>query len=361
MDRTLLHSLQQAGKAAETITFADGSELLLLPYGGRILGLFPRGGARNFFWANPALRRPRSARQLFSSERWQNTGGQRAWIGPDLDFFYPKFPDLGLYHQPLPLDTGNYRVARRLAEVRLTLEFDLTSYRHQSTVRLRLTKVIEPAADPLLASPAAILAQGIRYAGYTLRSRLEIIHPARCAFALGLWNLIQMPHGGEMIIPTYGRRHPTRFFGKIPRGDLTAGSSVVRYRMRSAGDHKIALHAGASTGRLGYFVGDARAAQLVVNDFQPDAAGQYVDAPTFDPTDTGYCVQACSVNNPDLGAFSELEYHAPAIGGKTGPVVKDDVSRVWAYRGSAGRVAAISAELLGVRPREFLTGESALA
>ena len=74
MDSALVHSLQSARQPAEILRLPDGSELMVLPYGGRILGLFA-GDERNFFWVNPALQAANSARQFFNSTRWQNTGG----------------------------------------------------------------------------------------------------------------------------------------------------------------------------------------------------------------------------------------------------------------------------------------------
>ncbi len=50
-----------------------------------------------------------------------------------------------------------------------------------------------------------------------------------------------------------------------------------------------------------------------------------------DPADLGYSTQACNVNSR-LGQFSELEYHIPAIGGRTGRLHCDDAAQVWAFR-----------------------------
>ena len=88
--------------------------------------------------------------------------------------------------------------------------------------------------------------------------------------------------------------------------------------MRAAGEHKIAIRALATTGRIGYRypAADGRWALIVRNVFV-NPSGDYVDVPWSDAQDLGYAVQACNVHSA-LGSFSELEYHVPAIGPGTG-------------------------------------------
>jgi hypothetical protein len=87
-------------------------------------------------------------------------------------------------------------------------------------------------------------------------------------------------------------------------------------------------------------------AQLVVRNIFVNPSGEYIDVPWEKPTDIGYAVQACNISN-DLGSFSELEYHVPAIGGQAGRDRVEDVSQVWAYRGSHAQIDEVSRRLLG--------------
>ena len=105
--------LSQAGKASEVFTSPDGSKVLVLPYGGRVLGLFAPRREENFFWTHPALASVESARDFYASSVWQNSGGDRTWLAPEADLFFPDFPDLARYWQPRELDPGNYEVVRR--------------------------------------------------------------------------------------------------------------------------------------------------------------------------------------------------------------------------------------------------------
>jgi len=155
-----------------------------------------------------------------------------------------------------------------------------------------------------------------------------------------------MPHGGDLLAPTFSRATPKLIFGNIPSGDLVVSDRLVRYRMRQAGEHKIALRAVAMTGRVGYRFQQENRWALIVRNFVVDPSGEYVDVPWDDPSDLGYSTQACNVNSA-LGQFSELEYHIPAIGGDSGRVRCDDAAQVWAFRGAKEAIDAVAQTLLG--------------
>ena len=200
---------------------------------------------------------------------------------------------------------------------------------------------------------AATLCAQVEYAGYTQQTRVKLLGDAArlaCPVPVGIWNLIQLPHGGEMIIPTYVQTRPRVLFGEIPDEALAAEGRCLRFRMNLRGEHKIAVRAAASTGRVGYVWGEAsRGWSLVVRSFFINPSGEYVDVPKDELTDLGYAVQAVNVSS-GLGDFCELEYHVPALGCDPQCVESTDVSQVWAFRGSRAAIAELAKRLLGVRP-----------
>jgi hypothetical protein len=155
-----------------------------------------------------------------------------------------------------------------------------------------------------------------------------------------------MPHGGELLVPTFSRATPRVIFGDIPPGDLAVSDRLIRYRMRQSGEHKIALRAVATTGRAGYVFERGGRWAVIIRSFIVNPSGEYVDVPWDEPADFGYSTQACNVNS-GLGQFSELEYHIPAIGGDTGRTRCDDAAQVWAFRGSKESIATVIKTLLG--------------
>ena len=344
----LIHVLHKAGQPTETFKTADGTRVLVLPHGGRVLGLFTPQSGENFYWTHPALDSAETARAFYSSDAWHNSGGDRTWIAPEVDVFLPDFPKLGKYWQPRALDPGRYRVVSNSTGFKLENRPTLRLSRLKTNVSLKITKSLGTAPNPLRHERGFDL-RNVEYAGYTQHTSLEITGASRTTKArVGLWNLIQMPHGGDLLMPTFSRNEPRHIFstvGSIPSRDLVVRERLVRYRMRQMGEHKISLRAAPMTGRVGYLHRGGRQWSLVIRDFALNPSGEYVDVPWNEPDWLGFAVQACNVNS-SLGAFSELEYHVPAIGYRTGCTRCDDATQVWAFRGPKGSILKVARMLV---------------
>jgi hypothetical protein len=345
----LIKTLQAAGKSTELYQTDDGTRLLILPYGGRIIGVFTPEREENFLWTNPVLNSAESARDYYASDDWQNSGGDRTWLAPEVDFFFPKFPNIDIagYWQPRSLDPGNYELTRIAQGIKLTNHLTIDAFRSQKRVKLEITKSVGPASNPLRYD-ANIPMGAVEYAGHTLLTSLEILDPnPHDAPLVGLWSLTQMPHRGELFIPTYSKAEPRIYFGLVdtPPGELSISNRLVRFKMRATGEHKIGVRAAVTTGRIGYMYPTGDSYALIVRNFFVNPSGEYADVPWTEPEDRGYSTQACSVNSR-WGEFSEMEYHVPAIGGCTGVRYVEDRSQLWAFRGSKEDVESIARALL---------------
>ena len=342
----LVETLHGVGKPTELYQSPDGARVLILPHGGRILGLFTPRNPENFYWTHPALASVETARAFYASDVWQNSGGDRTWLSPEADIFFPNFPKLDKYWQPRELDPGNYKVEATGGSLRLMNRLSLTLSRSKQHVELEITKSVGSAPNPLRYERGLYDLAGVEYAGYTLRSSLELIrteknNPAK----VGLWNLVQLPHNGDLLMPTYVRAVPKILMGVVAPEDLIVTDHLIRYRMRASGEHKIGIRAVAATGRVGYLYPANNQLALVIRNFLVNPSGEYVDVPWSDTEDLGYSTQACNVNS-GLGTFSELEYHSPAIGQRLGRIQCDDESVIWAFRGTRDRIHAIAKSLL---------------
>ncbi len=349
MLQDLVATLKAVGKSTELHETDDGSRVLILPYGGRILGVFAPGSEENFLWTNSVLDSPETARAYYASDDWQNSGGDRTWLAPEVDFFFPKYPnvDIATYWQPRSLDPGNYELVKTTNGVKLTNRLKVDAFRSKKRVELEITKSVGAAPNPLRYD-TGIQTGAIEYAGHTLLTSLKILDPSPKETPLvGLWSLTQMPHQGELFIPTYSKAEPRIYFGMVnaPADELTMSDRLVRFKMRAAGEHKIGLRAAITTGRIGYMYPAGKNHALIVRNFFVNPSGEYADVPWTEPEDRGYSTQACSVNSR-WGMFSEMEYHVPAIGGSTGLQHIEDRSQLWAFRGSKEDIGKIARALL---------------
>lgn len=344
MKQKLLYNLVNAGMETHLIQQPDGSELLVLPHGGRMLGLYAPGSETNFLWTNPVLDDVESARPFYAGDDWHNSGGDRTWLAPEIELFYPKQPGDGDdYFQPRQLDPGNYKVVSTGGIITLVNWLSVKPFSAKREIDVEIRKSYHPAVNPLRYNDDL---NHVAYVGYTQHTSLTLPNPDQAEDAmLGLWNLLQMPNGGEMLIPTYSVGNPTFYFGLIPDGDLNVNNHLVRYNMHASGGQKIGISADVCTGRAGYIYQQDGLWSLVIRNFRVNPSGEYIDIPWNQPSHTDNVFQACNVNN-EMGSFSELEYHAPAIGGSSGLSQYDDESQVWAFRGSHGEIVSIAQLLL---------------
>lgn len=342
----LLDVLKVVGKAAETVTSPDGTALVVQPYGGRVLGLYAADSDENFLWTHTALESTETAKAFYEGDQWHNSGGDRTWLAPEIDIFFPNFPKLDKYWQPRQLDPGDYQVLRTDGRVKLVNRLSINLSRSKRDIDLKLTKSYAPAPDPLRYERGLEELEGIEYAGYTQYTTLELLETsAETSDRVGLWNLLQMPHGGDLLVPTYARTEPRIYMGAITSEDLIVEDRLIRYKMRASGEHKLGIRATMTTGRVGYIYSSGPDWSLIIRNFFVDPSGEYVDVPWDDTEYFGFSVQACNINS-GLGSFSELEYHVPAIGQGTGRTRCEDVSQVWAFRGSLESVRFVGKNLL---------------
>jgi hypothetical protein len=168
MTQTLADTLSGSGKTSRNWTSPDGSSVLVLPYGGRILSLSAPGSERNFFWTHPALDSVASASAFYESAEWHNSGGDRTWLSPEIDFFLPNYPKLDSYVQPPAFDPGDYQLSTEQGTVVLSNSFSVRHRRSGQDLKLKITKRLLQAHNPLTDGAPDPLRR-LAYAGYTLQ------------------------------------------------------------------------------------------------------------------------------------------------------------------------------------------------
>src|ERR1700735_5471842 len=169
MLQQLIATLKAVGKPAELHQTDDGTRILVLPYGGRILGVFAPGSEENFLWTNSALDSPETARAYYASDDWQNSGGDRTWLAPEVDFFFPNFPNIDIagYWQPRSLDPRNYELTKTSSGGKVYNRLKIDAFRSKKRVELEIAKSVAAAANPVRYH-SEIDAGAVEYAGHTL-------------------------------------------------------------------------------------------------------------------------------------------------------------------------------------------------
>ena len=297
------------------------------PYGGRVMGLYP-DGEQNVMWTNPALEDEVTAAPLLSSKTWTNLGGDRTWLSPEIEMFVADMDRVAeTYRPPAAFDPGAYRVlSHSSVRVEMETEAEVDFFRTGSREKFRLHKRISA-----LTAPDFPLPPGVAAAGYELRCTLAALQPLNPAVRPALWNLLQVPGNGEIIVPT-ARTNPVEFFGGA---QYICGGGCLRVAVPAAAEPcKFGLLPEDCTGKMLYLKVATPRPFLIIRWFSVGRSGDYFDIPFTEPKSPG-TVQQIYVDNGIYGNFGEMEHHSPAlISGVRDQVA--DTCTTWAFIGTAG-------------------------
>jgi hypothetical protein len=320
--QTVLHT---AGHAPIEL----GGKILVLPFGGRVIGLYPRPDM-NAVWVNPALASVATAKPFLEDPGWINLGGDRTWISPEIDT-HIKNPEAMFdgYEVPKGVDPAAYEVtAQDEQSVTLTSMMAVPFRRSGETVRITVSRTIT-----LLDAPPFDLPDGTDCVGYRQEATLTLDGPVAARPAL--WHILQVPGGGRIEIPVRSGTRPRAFIGE-PVYELE--DERLRCRVDTDASFKFSLVANDCCGLMRYFNDSGPSDLLLMRRFPVCDTARYADVSCTDPDDFGH-VQQVYVDDGALGGFGELEYHSPAIA-SDGEQSVTDCSEVWACAGAgSGKLA----------------------
>lgn len=346
----LIDALRGAEHPALELRGAEGGALLFLPFGARVLGLFAEDDGQSLFWADSRVARPEEAAKVFASPEWVNIGGERTWISPEVDTCVGNIADpWPTYKVPYSMDPGRYMVERNGGAIKASTTMRVPIHRKKTTCDVGVEKTIRMIPNPLRGEAQVRDWLGeVRYVGYELATSLQLLATPDPTAQVSLWNIIALPAGGEMMVSTLGKAAARTYFGSAGPEHLTVAASSVHLHIDGRAQYKIGLRATTLRGRAGYLrpLGGGTWA-LVVRNFAVNPSGEYIDTPWDSPEELGYAFEAYN-DDGKLGAFGELEYHVPAIGGDTGLTSSVDKSQVWAFGGPEERIRAVATLLLGL-------------
>lgn len=343
----LCSALNSAGHPLMELWNQSGS-VLILPYGARVLGLFSISSV-NFFWVNPML--VNDTETFFSSTGWKNSGGDRTWIAPEINLFVKDSNDpWNSYEVPASIDPGDYVIQRNNGMLVMTNQAEIAFHNLKKESKIEIKKAIRLADNPFCyEKDAKKIIQNVEYIGYEQYTSLQLLSTQEEGIRLGIWNLIQLPASGHIIIPTVMKSQPYDYFEKTTSSHIHNASRYIRFLIDGKERHKIGVKATSLVGRIGYlrsFENDKKS--LLVRNFLINPSGKYVDTPWDSLDDLGYAIQ-CYNDNGELGDFGEMEYHTPAIGYETQMDSYEDKSQVWAFWGDGESINHICHRLLGTK------------
>ena len=321
------------------------NKVCILPFGGRVLGLYPEADL-NVLWVNPALNESDSAKTLLSGSTWTNLGGDRTWISPEIEFFISDLSrPMESYHVPKRIDPADYQVISFDKDmVELETAMHVNFLRNSCKAMMGLRKRIIELNAPDFPVPGTLSTAGYRQE-CTLYSSDILPQTAKPA----IWNIIQVPEGGDVIIPVKKGYCPSAFFGK-QRFKIEA-DCIYASVPSAVESYKLGIHANYCTGLMIYLNLSAPQAFMVVRWFEAGNTNDYFDVPYADIGQGGFA-QQIYIDDGTFGGFGEMEHHSRAII----PGTRDtaiDRSTVWAFSGPGDDLKELSTFLTGFACRNI--------
>ncbi|SFL58004.1 hypothetical protein SAMN03159341_107221 [Paenibacillus sp. 1_12] len=342
----LIQSLNQLGLTSQILEADGGGHLIVLERGGRVIGVYSEEHSENVIWVHPQLSDTDLAYGQYVSGIDWNIGGDRTWISPEVEFNVADTSSFWESYRVQPsIDPGHYTLDSKEKGC-LTLQQNLVvdAYRAQKQLTLDLKKRICLIPDPLKSIQKFHTPISYAYLGYSMENTLTILNDE--SVSLSLWNLVQLPAGGEIVVPTRGKAVVHDFFQPTGPSHLSVLPGEVRFKLDAQSQHKISIKVNDVTGRAGYIrKGKDGKHYLFIRQFDVDASAEYGDVPAHALSDKGHCVQ-CYNDSGDLGQFGELEYHTPMLDTSSGNKTLQDNNQVWCYSGKLEDMLRIQQSLL---------------
>ncbi|MHA1556753.1 MAG: DUF6786 family protein [Candidatus Heimdallarchaeota archaeon] len=120
----------------ETIILeSDFARLLIIPNGGRVLGVSL--GLENLLWVHP------NPQQCIRNDDW-NLGGIRTWISPERDYFYKNPKEFDQWFCPIGIDPAYFKiVSKDKTSIKMISDIEVKNNTSEEILKGILTKRIE--------------------------------------------------------------------------------------------------------------------------------------------------------------------------------------------------------------------------
>ncbi len=320
-------------------------KLLVLERGGRVFGPFI-GESKGVFWANNIWNDTESFRTFLHKHEW-NTGGDRIWIGPEIQFHIQNRQDVAHSEQiPSSTDPGSYRLRVDNDKAVLRQKNRLKAYNiAQGTIALGIEKTIRPAANPLRKrADAEKLLDEVEYCGYTQKVTLKIRHGGKVSAEA--WNITQVDPPGDILIPVTDAAEYIDFYDPIDDNHLQNGTDVTRLKATGDCRYKVGLKAAQVQGDILYFGEQDGKPYLYVKRFFSNPSADHAEESAALLGENGFSTY---VYNDDgrIGGFSELECNLQPVGGTARRLQSCDVICNWFFFGETEKLDKIMKALTG--------------
>jgi hypothetical protein len=342
----ILARLQENGVPLAELPLQNGVTILLSQHGGRIYGPFLTPQSASLYWVPPQFN-DAAAFATYLKTSW-NLGGERIWVAPEIQYLVPDRTDyFGTIFIPPAMDPGNWKLeALAGGRWRLSQEITLKAFTlAHGRKTLYLESVIQPAPNPLrhLRAGAALM-EGVTYAGY--EQSLTIIDRQPDDILSGMWNLVMLNPGGELLIPCSPEAEVTCYKGDLNERILHLEARLARLKITADQMYKAGLKAAQTYGRMAYLHEAPDGAYLLARSFSNHPCAELPEEPPDQPGRRGDSIHVYN-DSGEYGDLGEMECSGRTIGGLTGFSEAHDSLALCLFAGPPAQLKAIARQWLG--------------
>lgn len=337
----LVEALHLQNLKFEQLSSTSGGIIVILEHGARVIGVFPSSHSQNFVWVNPDL-----IKRLPTS--W-NTGGDRIWLSPDIQFNVPEITQENSYEVQRNIDPGHYQFEKSpKQEIHLKQISQAKAFRLAYQLNFDIEKKLRLVSNPL--TLITEIQHDYSFIGYEQSTELSLIDTGielSNPLHVSLWSILQVPFDGQAFIGTHGPAKYSDFVVDEYHAGVTIQPHGIHMDFSGHQRRKISVKVAYASGRIGYYRQNSEDdCTLIVRQFSYQPSANYPDVSVSNLNDSGHVVQ-CYKDDGYLGYFGELEYHSPSIQLTHTQHTIQDTSQVWCYSGNKKRINEISEILLG--------------
>ena len=346
--QNILEVFEHCGMRCEVLEIGDGWHIVVTQHGGHVFGPFSEEYPEGIFWIPESIRDENAYKRLVDERIW-NTGGDRIWIAPEIQF---NIKDRSRFretlNQPKTMDPGCFTMERRGDRVYLSQSLNMESYNTvEGTIHLDFQRMVHKAENPLrkLADADALM-EGLSYCGY--EQVLDLQASSQQDIYAESWDLLQIRPKGTLFIPMYRPTCGTDHYEPVGNHEYCVENGVC---LKITGDsrYKIAYKAASLTGRFGYLAdSETDDSYLIIINYPNNPSALYSEEPPLIAGDTGYSIHVYN-DDGNSGGFAEMECNMQTIGRPTG--IDRSIERVvkWVFAGPKDKLLAVAGVLLGYK------------
>lgn len=344
--KDILKTFDYCGLSYEILEVGEDAQVIITKHGGHVFGPFTKDCEEGIFWMPDSIKDPSEYKKLIEDRVW-NTGGDRVWIAPEIQF---NITDRSRFREtlntPKTIDPGNFSMTRDGNRIYLEQSLSLESYNTVTgSMDLTFKRVILPALNPLRKLPDyEALMSGLHYSGF--EQVLDLTGHSDEDIYAETWELLQIRPKGTLFIPMYYPVMGTDHYE--PAGDHEYKvSNGVCLKITGDSRYKIAYKSAVLTGRFGYISDEKDGkSHLIIINYPNNPSAMYSEEPPTIPGDTGYSIHVYNDSGAS-GGFAEMECNFQTIGKPTGLDRAVDRLTKWIFTGNTADILRVAKVLLG--------------